>query len=208
MKLLKQLLLACGIQKKEQQMERSWTKERFPQYSIGRWSYDTGLTVHDWKEGTTLSIGNFCSIGREVHIFLGGEHRIDWVTTFPFPRLWPVASAINGHPRSKGSVEIGSDVWIGMGATILSGVRVGHGAVIGARAVVTNDVPAYAIVAGNPACIVRYRFSENIIARLQRTAWWEWDEKNIETALPLLLNTDIERFFAFAETIFDSEKSI
>ncbi|APR04067.1 CatB-related O-acetyltransferase [Thauera chlorobenzoica] len=174
-------------------------QERFPQYAIGRGSYGD-LTVRSWKEGTTLTIGAYCSIAAGVKVFLGGEHRADWVTTFPFPAIWPAdAGHITGHPRSRGDVVIGNDVWLGTEAMIMSGVTIGDGAVVGARAVVTRDVPPYAIVAGNPARIVRYRFDPVIIARLLRARWWHWSDDRIRTYLPLLLSDDPTRFLDAAE---------
>ncbi|HEX5127349.1 MAG TPA: CatB-related O-acetyltransferase, partial [Rhodocyclaceae bacterium] len=137
-------------------LTRKTLQQRYPQYSIGRGTYGDDLLVRNWNEGTTLRIGNYCSIAAGVKIYLGGEHRTDWVTTYPFSALWPEAAHIEGHPRSKGDVTIGNDVWIGTEAMILSGVTIGDGAVIGARAVVSRDVPPYAIVAGNPASVVRY----------------------------------------------------
>lgn len=133
-------------------------------------------------------------------IFLGGEHRHDWVTTYPFSALWDQARSIPGHPRSKGDVIIGHDVWIGYGATILSGVNIGNGAVVGAKAVVTKDVPPYAIVAGNPARIVKFRFTPRQINRLLAIAWWDWPEGEIIAALPLLLHTDIDLFIQYCAT--------
>ena len=117
-------------------------QDRYPQYKIGRHSYGDDLKVRHWGENTTLEIGAFCSFAEGVKILLGGEHRLDWVTTFPFPTLWKQAAGnISGHPYSKGGVIIGNDVWVGTETVILSGVRIGDGAVIGARTVVARDVP-------------------------------------------------------------------
>lgn len=172
--------------------------ERFPQYEIGRASYGD-LEVRSWKEGATLKVGAFCSFAAGVKIFLGGEHRTDWVTTFPFPALWKErAGHIPGHPKSRGDVIIGNDVWIGAEAVIMSGVRIGDGAVVGARAVVTRDVPPYAIVAGNPAVLIRLRFAEPVIERLREIAWWNWSDERIGRQMPLLLSERIEDFIAAA----------
>lgn len=169
-------------------------QQRFPQYRIGRHSYGD-LTVRSWKEGSTLEIGAFCSLAAGVKIFLGGEHRSDWVTTFPFTALWAEdAGHIPGHPKSRGDVIIGNDVWIGTEAVITSGVRIGDGAVIGMRAVVTRDVPPYTIVAGNPARAIRRRFADEDIERLHAIAWWDWDDERIRRYLPLLLAEDIGGF--------------
>ena len=167
--------------------------ERDPKHQFGRGSYG-GLEVLHFGDDAHLSVGSFCSFADDVKVFLGGEHRTDWVTTFPFNVLRQSARHITGHPRTRGDVVIGSDVWIGVQAMVLSGVTIGHGAVVGARAVVTRDVPPYAIVAGNPARIVRYRFAPGQIDRLLELRWWEWTDKEIDDAMPALLNTDIQGF--------------
>jgi chloramphenicol O-acetyltransferase type B len=166
---------------------------RYPRHRIGRHSYG-GPDIHEWGEGAKLEVGSFCSFAAGVQIFLGGEHRTDWVTTFPFNVLWPEAREIVGHPKTKGDVIIGNDVWIGFEAVILSGVTIGDGAVIGTRAVVSKDVPPYAVVAGNPAQVMRFRFPEMVIARLMKASWWEWDDTRIARHLPLMLAGDIEAF--------------
>lgn len=168
-------------------------QERYPQYEIGRGTYGD-LSIQRRGDGAFLKIGNFCSIAAGVQIFLGGEHRIDWVTTFPFSVLWDSARHLKGHPRSKGDVIIGHDVWIGTEALIMSGVTIETGAVVGARSVVTKNIPAYCIAAGNPARVVKKRFEANIISRLLETRWWDWEDAQIEKFLPLLLNNDIEKF--------------
>ena len=114
---------------------------------------------HDY----TLRIGSFCSIAPDVSFVLSGDHHINHLTTFPF-----YSKVIDGRNEatSKGDIEVADDVWIGVGAIILSGVKVGQGAIIGAGAVVTKDVPAYAIVGGNPAKVIKYRFSEKVIKKL------------------------------------------
>lgn len=172
---------------------RKSLQEMYPQHRIGRYSYGD-VRVQRHRDGASLTIGAFCSIGAGVKILLGGEHRHDWVTTYPFNILWDKGKGISGHPRSKGDVIIGNDVWIGTETLILSGVNIGDGAVIGARSVVVDDIPPYAIAAGNPARIVKRRFSEPIIERLLTLKWWEWDDKKIEAAIPLLLSDEIETF--------------
>ena len=127
---------------------------------------------------------------------LGGEHRTDWVTTYAFTHLFPEATGFKGHPRTKGDVVIGNDVWIGYEALILSGVRVGNGAVIAARSIVTRDVEPYSIVAGNPARHIRFRFDEAAVKALEEIAWWDWPMDKIKEAWPLLLADDVKAFIA------------
>lgn len=171
---------------------------QYPQYAIGRGSYGD-LQVLEFGEGATLRVGAYCSFARGSQVFLGGGHRIDWVTTFPFSALNARFANIEGHPISRGDVSIGNDVWLGREAMVLSGVTIGHGAVIGARALVTRDVPPYAIVAGNPAVLIRHRFDPEIVRRLLAVAWWSWPIERIEAAMPLLLTSDIEAFLSAAE---------
>jgi acetyltransferase-like isoleucine patch superfamily enzyme len=173
-------------------------QELYPHYRIGRGSYG-GLEVYTWGEGATLQVGAFCSFAQGVKIFIGGEHRTDWVTTYPFNVLWEAGRTITGHPKTKGDVIIGNDVWIGTEAFVLSGNTIGDGAVIGARAVVTKDVEPYAVVAGNPARMVKKRFDEETIERLLRIQWWNWEDEKIGRALPLLLSQNIRAFLDAAE---------
>lgn len=170
-----------------------YLKERYPEYKIGKGTYGNPH-LYDWGEGAVLQIGAYCSFAGGVKIFLGGEHRVDWITTYPFSGLWDSAKKIEGHPSTKGDIVIGNDVWIGTDAVIMSGVSIGDGAVIGARAVVTKDVPPYAVAVGNPASSVKKRFSEEQIKALLQIKWWDWEESRIEKALPMILNNDIETF--------------
>ncbi|MBM4263023.1 MAG: CatB-related O-acetyltransferase [Deltaproteobacteria bacterium] len=169
-------------------------QERFPEYEFGRGSYAGDLEVLSWGEGATLRVGNFCSIADGVTILLGGEHRTDWVTSYPFSVLWDKARHIVGHPATKGDVTIGSDVWLGRKCLILSGVTVGHGAAVAAHAVVTKDVPPFAIVGGNPARVIKYRFTPEEIAGLLKIAWWNWPDEEIRKSLPFLLSNQIGEF--------------
>ena len=167
--------------------------ERYAAHDIGEWSYGEPH-VPSGDDGTTLTMGKFCSIGSRVTILTGCEHRMDWISTYPFKILFETAKALPLPSRSKGNVTIGHDVWIGIDALILSGVTIGNGAVIGARAVVTRDVAPYSVVAGVPARHIRFRFDRATIDALERMAWWTWPLSKIEEALPLLQSGDINAF--------------
>lgn len=168
-------------------------------FSVGDHSYGRPK-VRFPETGARLVIGRFCSIADKVEIFLGGNHRTDWATTFPFaafPERWPGAGALgDGYHRTRGDVTIGSDVWLASGATIMSGVTIGHGAVIGARAIVSRDVPPYAIVTGNPARLARRRFDEATVAALLETAWWDLPDAEIAPLTPLLSSDDVPALIA------------
>ena len=169
------------------------------EFSVGDHSYGRPK-VRFPETGARLTIGRFCSIADKVEIFLGGNHRTDWVTTFPFaafPERWPGAGALgDGYHRTRGDVTIGSDVWLASGATIMSGVTIGHGAVVGARCVVSRDVPPYAIMAGNPARLARRRFDEATIAALLETAWWDLPDAEVAPLMPLLSSGDVPALIA------------
>jgi len=162
-------------------------------YKIGEYTYGKPRVIHGGKK-TSLTIGKYCSISTQVVIFLGGDHRVDWVSTYPFPLLWDHASSITGHPSTKGDVIIGNDVWIGYHVTVVSGVTIGDGAVIGAGSVVTKDVPPYAIVAGNPAQMVRYRFNEEAIEKLLKIRWWNWPDEKVKANVHLICRDSIDEF--------------
>jgi len=168
--------------------------QRPGQFVVGPYTYGRPK-VRFPESGARLMIGRYGSIADGVEILLGGNHRLDWATTYPFPalpRLWPEAAGMTGHDATRGDVVIGHDVWLGSQCMIMSGVKIGHGAVVAARAVVTRDVPPYAIVAGNPARIVRLRFDEARIASLLEAAWWNRPRAEIGPLVPLLLSGRID----------------
>lgn len=168
-------------------------KRRYSSYQIGDWSYGRPNIIH-WDCGGKLIIGRFCSIADGVDILLGGEHHADWVTAYPFSLLFADAKNFPGYPLTKGDVVIGNDVWIGRNVLILSGVHIGDGAVVGAGSVVTKSVDSYAIVAGNPARMIRSRFPDDVKRKLQEIAWWNWPIEQIKNAWPLLLSSDVAAF--------------
>lgn len=167
--------------------------ERYAKFGVGEWSYGQPY-VAEFPNSSSLTVGRFCSIAGGVSVFLGGEHRTDWVTTYPFNVVFDEARAVDGHPASKGDVVVGNDVWIGQNVLILSGVTIGDGAVIGAGSVVSSNIPPYCIAAGNPCRVVRSRFSENVIQGLLEISWWNWSRPRIVAALPDLLSPDVESF--------------
>jgi chloramphenicol O-acetyltransferase type B len=161
------------------------------QVSVGRYTYGNPLCMV-WTAEERIEIGSFCSIAERVVIFGGGEHRTDWISTYPFAEVFDIPEKrIVGHPASKGTTRIGNDVWLGFQSTILSGVEIGHGAVIGANAVVSRDVPPYSIVVGNPGRVVRYRFDLSVISDLVQIAWWDWPIGKILQHADLLSTHDI-----------------
>lgn len=130
----------------------------------------------------SCDIGAFCSISD--HVYIGGaEHPMDWVSTSPvFQKVkhsGPTKRFAKYDLPPVKRTRIGSDVWIGHAATIKQGVTIGHGAVIGSNAMVTKDVPPYAIVGGNPSKVIRYRFDDKTIEKLLKSEWWEWPEEKI-----------------------------
>jgi acetyltransferase-like isoleucine patch superfamily enzyme len=162
--------------------------------AIGDYSYGAFTLVH-WNEGAKLFIGKFCSFAASTELMLGGGHRTDWITTYPFNSLctegWPNAASITGHPTTKGDIVIGNDVWIGRKCTIMSGVSIGDGACVASCSVVTRNVPEYAIVGGNPARIIRKRFDDSTIQRLLVLRWWDWPIEKINQSMTVLLGGDV-----------------
>lgn len=181
----------------------TWLRDmvKFDQLSINKSLVEIGDYTYGVPNVVTngdiakLRIGKFCSIAECVTILLSAEHRPDFVTTYPFNVLMSYRYGyIKGHPTSRGDIEIGNDVWIGYGATIMSGVHIGDGAVIAARSVVTKDVAPYEIVGGVPAKPIRKRFDDDVIGELLKIRWWDWDLQKIAGAVPLLQSNQIRRF--------------
>lgn len=143
---------------------------------------------------SNVIVGRYTSIAQGVIADCGWHHNIDWVTTYPLNVIVPKLSHIEGHPKTKGDIVIGSDVWIGEGAVIMGGVTIGDGAVVGAHAVVTKDVEPYSVVVGIPAKKVKKRFDEETIEALLKIKWWDWSDEQVLEAGPLLLQNDIKKF--------------
>jgi acetyltransferase-like isoleucine patch superfamily enzyme len=181
---------------KKRKEEKYFYMQDNPQYSnytIGRFTYGDPLVL-EWGEGMTLKVGSFCSISANVTILLGGNHRGDWITTFPFNVIFEEFTHIEGHPSSNGNVIIGNDVWIALNALILSGVTIGDGAIIAANSVVTKDIEPYTIVGGNPAKKIKNRFDNKTIEDLLKIKWWDWELEKIKSIIPLMLSTDTQAF--------------
>ncbi len=183
-----------------------------PNIIVGRYSYYSG-----WYHGhgfddcarylmtepgvDRLIIGDFCSIGSGAAFIMAGNqgHRNDWASSFPFfymPEVPHFAGAVDAF-QPAGDTVIGNDVWIGSEAIIMPGVKIGDGAVIGTRALVTRDVEPYAIIGGNPARVIRKRFDDDSVAKLLEMKWWDWDDAWLGAAMPMLCSGDIAALHAF-----------
>ncbi|HAT8251615.1 TPA: chloramphenicol acetyltransferase [Legionella pneumophila] len=172
-----------------------------PNIIIGDYTYyDDPIDVHNFEKnvlyhfdfiGDKLIIGKFCQIATNVKFVMnGGSHHLGEFSSFPFiifQSYWPEVPFIEN--RRKDTV-IGNDVWIGYDATIMPGVSIGDGAIIGTRAVVTKDVAPYEIVGGNPAQVIRKRFDEKTIDFLLKLAWWDWPIEQIKAHVLDIMNGD------------------
>ena len=143
--------------------------------SVGRYTYGK-INVYDYGADTRLKIGSFCSIGNNVTFMVGGDHDIYRVSTYPFKKIFGDKQP---ETKSKGDIIIEDDVWIGNDVYIMSGVKIGRGAVIAAGAVVTREVPAFSVVGGVPAKVIKYRFTEEIINILLQLNWNNVTEQEI-----------------------------
>ena len=155
------------------------------------------VLYHYPVNGDRLKIGKFCAIACGARfLFTSGNHALRSLSTYTFPIFfeeWGLdAKNIREAWDNKGDITVGNDVWIGYEAVILSGVTIGDGAIIGARAVVTKDVPPYTIVGGVPARPIRRRFDEATVQRLSALRWWDWDAEKIRRALPLIQAGEID----------------
>ena len=151
--------------------------------------------LYPWN-GDRLIIGKFCQIAAGVEFVMNGaNHQMNAVSTFPFYTLegWEMEPPARSDLPLKGDTVIGNDVWIGQNAVILPGVRIGDGAIIGANSIVGSDVDPYTIVVGNPARVLRKRFDDELIDLLERLRWWDKSIEEINTLIPLLTCSDLEK---------------
>jgi virginiamycin A acetyltransferase len=175
---------------------------------IGAWSYysdfddplrffSRNVRYHFPFSRARLRIGRFCALAHgTTFVMSDANHVLSGASTFPFPILggaWAGSMPLAAMPfPDRGDTVVGHDVWLGYESLVLPGVTIGHGAVVGARAVVSRDVPPYAVVAGNPARVVRQRFAPDDVARLLALAWWDWPAEALTPAIPALVRGDLE----------------
>lgn len=146
--------------------------------------------------GDKLIIGKFCALARGVKFIMNGaNHKMDGFSTYPFYIFgngWEQAAPEPGSLPNKGNTVVGHDVWIGYDTLVMPGITIGDGAIIAARSVVTADVPAYTIAGGNPAKVIRRRFTDDIITSLLNISWWHWDIQKITRNLDAITTANIE----------------
>ncbi len=173
-----------------------------PNIVVGDFTYfaDTDFEKHVTHHydfiGDKLIIGKFCQIGAGVEFVMNGaNHQMNAVSTYPFYIFgsWDQSVPSKEDLPFKGDTVVGNDVWIGQNSTILPGVHIGDGAIIGLNSVVTRDVPPYTIVAGNPAKAVRKRFDDELIDLLLKLKWWNKSVEEINALIPLLSCSDLAK---------------
>ncbi len=176
--------------------------KRYTIVTLGRGTYLAGASFDfDLTAYAHVLVGNYCSLAHRLVFEIGSNHDYRNVSTYPFfIRTEPNTLSIDREPDNfnKYQIIIGNDVWIGCDVTILGGVRIGNGAVIGAGTMVTKDIPPYAVVVGNPGRIIKYRFEPHIIGKLQQIKWWYWKEEDIINSLNVMQYPDmfVERYKA------------
>lgn len=196
---------AKRLKAKEERMALQFTKDAVvgANFHIGDYTYGVPRIIGQrWHPEVKLTIGRFCSIGGGVSIYLGGNHRTDWITTYPFSdkiiadRIGDYDhKKIPGHPASGGDVYIGNDVWLANNATIMSGVTIGNGCVVAANATVPKGhYEPYSIIAGNPGKIIKKRFTDDQIRALLLIRWWDWNIEAIKIFLPELCSGNVDNF--------------
>ena len=177
-----------------------------PNIIIGEYTYyDDPVDSEDFERnvlyhfpfvGDKLIIGKFCAIARGVTFIMNGaNHMMNGISTYPFYIFgngWEHTMPARDAFPYKGDTTIGNDVWIGYGATIMPGVSIGDGAIIGSMSVVVSDVAPYTVVGGNPARPIRTRFSDDDISSLLALKWWDWPADRITRNLELIMAGDVE----------------
>jgi virginiamycin A acetyltransferase len=159
-------------------------------------NFEANVLYHFPFIGDKLKIGKFCAIAKDVKFIMNGaNHKVSGFSTYPFYIFgngWEKVLPGEGELPYKGDTIIGHDVWLGYESTIMPGVSIGNGAIVASKSVVTADVPAYSVVGGNPAKVLKHRFDETTIEKLLLIAWWDWSAEKITENLEAIVNSDIE----------------
>ncbi|CFQ51182.1 transferase hexapeptide repeat containing protein [Yersinia frederiksenii] len=159
-------------------------------------NFERNVLYHFPFIGDKLIIGKFCAIAKGAQFIMNGaNHKLSGFSTFPFYIFgngWEKAMPQADDLPYKGDTIIGNDVWIGYKALIMPGVKIGNGAIISSRSVVTSDVPAYAVVGGNPAKVIKKRFTDETIAMLEKLAWWDWPVEKITQNLTAIMSSNLK----------------
>jgi len=172
---------------------------------IGKHTYGVNnIVIKNWGQDFNLEIGAFCSIAGNVSLYLGGNHNVNWITTYPFGHVYKDVfnkhSGV-GHPKPSEGIIIGNDVWLGADSNIMNGVVIGDGSIVAANSHVVKNIEPYSIVGGNPAKHICYRFDDEIIKKLLKVKWWNFSDEIINHLSPLLCSENFEEFFREAEKI-------
>ena len=159
-------------------------------------NFEKNVLYHFDFIGDRLIIGKFCAIAKDVTFIMNGaNHQTSGFSTYPFfifGNGWEKFVPKSNDLPFKGNTEIGHDVWIGYNATIMPGVKIGSGAIIASKSVVTCDVPAYSVVGGNPAKVIKTRFDDKTINTLLDIAWWDWSNEKITAHLGAITQNDLD----------------
>lgn len=159
-------------------------------------NFEKNVKYHFDFVGDKLIIGKFCMIASDVKFMMnGGNHLSKALTSYPFAIFgngWENSMDGKKYPN-KGDIIIGNDVWIGFNSTIMAGVTIGDGAIIATNSTIIKDVEPYSIVGGNPAKEIKKRFSIDIIERLLKLKWWDWEIERITRNVQNLSDTNIEK---------------
>ncbi len=165
-------------------------------------NFERNVLYHYSFSKDKLIIGKFCALARNLKFIMNGaNHQISGFSTYPFYIFgngWEKVTPQDHELPFKGDTLVGNDVWIGYESIIMPGVTIGDGAIIAAKSVVVNNVPPYSIVGGNPAKIIKQRFTTETIKTLQEIAWWNWDINKISANLEYITSADIDTLLTIA----------
>lgn len=159
-------------------------------------NFERNVLYHYPFIGDRLIIGKFCALARGVKFIMNGaNHKLSGISTYPFYIFGEGWEKVTPSPNDlpyKGDTVVGNDVWIGFDTLIMPGIKIGNGAIISSRSVVVSDVPAYSVVGGNPARVIRQRFPSETVAALESIAWWDWPIEKISRHLEIIVSADVE----------------